>query len=447
MTHLPHLSRRDWLRLSAAGVVGTSLSGWMETLAADTAVHPQRRRSCILLWMPGGPSQLETFDLKPGHANGGPFKAIDTAVPGIQISEHLPQLARHMKHLAIVRSLTSKEGDHPRATYLLRTGRVPQGPIEYPSLGSLLSKELGDERSELPSFVSIAPYRFFGGQDAYGAGFLGPRYAPMVIGERAVGFGVPQGQDSYEQALKVQDVTPPNEITREQVNARINLLQGVEKDFLDRYPDAASHSHQSAYDRAVRLMQSSAARAFNLGDEKASVRDAYGRNLFGQGCLLARRLVERGVPFIEVSLSGPNGLGWDSHGNNAGTVRQLSETLDPAWATLMADLKDRGLLDTTLIVWMGEFGRTPKFPRPDGRDHWPNGFSAVLGGGGIKGGQVVGDTGPDGASIKDRPVTVPQLLGTICQALGIDHQKQNISNTTRPIRLVEPGTQAVQEIL
>jgi uncharacterized protein (DUF1501 family) len=187
-------------------------------------------------------------------------------------------------------------------------------------------------------------------------------------------------------------------------------------------------------------MRTAAAKAFDLDEEKAAVRDGYGRNLFGQGCLLARRLVERQVPFVEVTLNG-----WDTHGQNAATVRGLSQTVDAAWAALMTDLKERGLLDTTLIVWMGEFGRTPKFPRADGRDHWPNSFSAVLAGGGIKGGQVIGDTGPGGEEIKERPVTVPEFLATVCQALGIDHQKQNLSNVGRPIRIVAPGTRAVQE--
>jgi uncharacterized protein (DUF1501 family) len=189
-------------------------------------------------------------------------------------------------------------------------------------------------------------------------------------------------------------------------------------------------------------MQTTAGKAFDLDQEKASLRDGYGRNLFGQGCLLARRLVERHVPFIEVTLDG-----WDTHGNNAASVRNLSQTLDAGWSALMSDLKERGLLASTLIVWMGEFGRTPKFPRPDGRDHWPNCFSAVLAGGGIKGGQVIGDTGPDGAAIKNRPVAVPELLATVYAALGIDHQKQNLSNVGRPIRLVAPGTKTVQEVL
>jgi uncharacterized protein (DUF1501 family) len=437
MSELPRLSRRDWLKLSAAGVVGYSASGWLERLAEAAAPNPARKRSCILLWMSGGPSQLDTFDLKPGHKNGGPFKPIATRVPGIKISEHLPKIAEFMDHMVIVRSLNSKEGDHGRATYLLRTGYLPQGPIRYPSLGALVSKELGNERSDLPNFVSIAPFPILG-QGAYGSGFLGPRHAPLAVG--ATGGG--PGPANPDRALRVADLTPPGAVPPDHTDARIDLLRGVQHDFLARHPDLPALSHQDAYARAVRLMKTAAAKAFTLEEEKASVRDAYGRNLFGQGCLLARRLVERRVPFVEVTLPG-----WDTHGGNTATVRSLSRTVDAGWSALMRDLKERGLLSSTLIVWMGEFGRTPKFPRPDGRDHWPNSFSAVLAGGGIKGGQVIGDTGPDGAAIKERPVTVPELLATICQALGIDHTRQNLSNVGRPIRIVPPGTQPVREAL
>jgi hypothetical protein len=439
MTRVPSLSRRDWLRLTTAGALGVSMSGWFEVLAADAAGDPQRKRSCILLWMSGGPSQLDTFDLKPGHANAGPFKPIATSVPGIQISEHFPKIARQMDHMAIVRSLTSKEGDHGRATYLLRTGYLPQGPIQYPSIGALVSKELGDEGSELPNFVSVAPFRILN-EGAFGSGFLGPRHAPLVVGEAGNQAG-PQGQNP-DRALRVEDLAPPAAVGKDRTGARLDLLGEVQRDFLAGHPDLPASSHQNAYDRAVRLMRTAAARAFDPDEEKAALRDSYGRNLFGQGCLLARRLVERQVPFVEVTLNG-----WDTHGQNAATVKSLSQTVDAAWAALMHDLDERGLLATTLIVWMGEFGRTPKFPRADGRDHWPNSFSAVLAGGGIKGGQVVGDTGPGGESITDRPVTVPEFLATIYQALGIDPMKQNISNVGRPIRLVAPGTRAVQEVL
>jgi hypothetical protein len=436
---MPSLSRRDWLRLTALGA-GASASGWLNLLAEDVARNPQRKRSCILLWMSGGPSQLDTFDLKPGHPNGGPFKAIDTSVPGIKISEHFSKIAKYADHMAIVRSMTSKEGDHGRATFWLRTGYLPQGPIQYPSIGALVSKELGDDQSELPNFVSVAPFRILN-QGAFGSGFLGPRHAPLVVGETPGGLGQ-QGQNNIDRALQVRDLAPPANVTRDQTDARLDLLTQVQRDFLADHPDLPALSHQHAYDRAVRLMRTSAAKAFELDEEKAAVRDGYGRNLFGQGCLLARRLVERQVPFVEVTLDG-----WDTHGGNTATVRNLSQTVDAAWSSLMRDLKERGLLETTLIVWMGEFGRTPKFPRPDGRDHWPNSFSAVLAGGGIKGGQVIGDTGPDGTVIKDRPVTVPEFLATVCGALGIDHKKQNLSNVGRPIRIVAPGTKPVQEAL
>jgi uncharacterized protein (DUF1501 family) len=437
MTRTPRLSRREWLKLSAAGVAVGSSSGWLGALAADAAKNPQRKRSCILLWMSGGPSQMDTFDLKPGHANGGPFKAAETSVPGVRISEHFPQVGKLAEHLAIVRSMNSKEGDHGRATYLLRTGYVPQGPVQYPSIGALVSKELGDEHSELPNFVSVAPFRALN-QGAFGSGFLGPKHAPLIVGEG----GAARPAPNADQALRVQDLAPPTDVGRGQADARIDMLRQVQRDFAAGHPDAPAGSHQSAYEAAVRLMRTAAAKAFNLEEEKTEVRDAYGRNLFGQGCLLARRLVERQVPFIEVTLNG-----WDTHNNNAQQVRNLSQTVDPAWAALMRDLKDRGLLETTLIVWMGEFGRTPKFGRADGRDHWPNTFSAVLAGGGIKGGQVIGATSDDGASIKDRPVSVPELLATVCAALGIDHEKQNVSNVQRPIRIVAPGTHPVQEAL
>lgn len=438
---MSRLSRRDLFRLTTAGVVSYSASGWLEALAADAAVDPQRKRSCILLWMSGGPSQLDTFDLKPGHANGGPFKPIATSVPGIQISEHLPKIARYMDHMAIVRSMTSKEGDHGRATFLLRTGYLPQGPIQYPSIGALVSRELGDDRSELPNFVSVAPFRVLN-QGAFGSGFLGPRHAPLIVGESANAVVVRPGQNNADRAIRVEDLKAPADVGKDRTDARIDLLKEVQQEFLAGRPDAPALSHQSAYERAVRLMRTGAAKAFELEEEKASIRDDYGRNLFGQGCLLARRLVERRVPFVEVTLNG-----WDTHGQNASGVRTLSQTVDSAWSALMRDLKERGLLATTLVVWMGEFGRTPKFPRPDGRDHWPNSFSAVLAGGGIRGGQVIGDTGPDGAAIKDRPVSVPEFLATIYQALGIDHQKQNLSNVGRPIRLVAPETKAIREAL
>jgi hypothetical protein len=446
ISDLPRLSRREWLRLTSAGVVAYSMSGWLEKLAADTASNPDRKKSCILLWMNGGPSQMDTFDLKPGHANGGPYKEIQTSAPGLKISEHLPKIAQFGDKMAVIRSMSTKEADHARATFYMRTGYLPQGPIQYPTMGSLISKELGQPDFPLPNFVSIAPYRFFS-PAAYGSGFLGPQHAPLIVGDTGLQFNQP-GQMNYEQMLKVQDLDLPREVSEKQADARIDLLKDLENDFAATHPGVGPHSHQTAYERAVKLMKTEAAKAFRLEEEPDRVREAYGKNLFGQGCLLARRLVERGVPFVEVTLGGlnNNALGWDTHAQNFEIVKQLSGVLDPAWAMLMEDLKNRGLLDSTLIVWMGEFGRTPDI-QGDGRNHWANAWSTVLAGGGIKGGQAIGKTSADGTTVEDHAVSVPDFLATICSALGLDPLKQNNSNVGRPIRLADKGAKPIKEIL
>jgi uncharacterized protein (DUF1501 family) len=431
------LTRREWLKLTTAGAMSYSMSGWLEALANGAATDPKGRRACILLWMNGGPSHMDTFDLKPGHANGGPFKAIDTSVPGMQVSEHLPKVAKLGQHLAIVRSMSTKEADHGRATYTMRTGHAPGGPIQYPALGALVAKELEPPDAELPGFASIGPSRFLS-PGAYGPGFLGPRYAPLVVGENAANGG---GQQP-DQALRVQALNLPAGVSLTHAAARVQLLDEMEEDFLAERSGVASLSHRTAYQRALTMIRSPAAKAFNLDEESKELRDRYGRNLFGQGCLLARRLVERGVPFVEVNLGG-----WDTHQSNFTAVQRLSEVLDTGWSTLLEDLKDRGLVESTLIVWMGEFGRTPKINNSNGRDHWANSWSTVLAGGGIRGGQVIGKTGADGMAVEERPVSVRDFLATVCLALGIDITKQNPSNVGRPIRIVEPGAQPIKEVL
>jgi hypothetical protein len=445
------LTRRDWLTLSAAGVVGYAMSGWLGNMAAHAAENPDRRRSVILLWMSGGPSQMDTFDLKSGQANGGPYRPIATAVPGIQISEHLPRVARMTGDMAIIRSMASREADHGRATYQMRTGYTPTGPVQYPTLGALFSRELERPGAELPNFVSIAPYPFFS-PAAYGPGFLGPQYAPMVLAaDQQSLLPIPGAQPvNYEDSLRVPDLDPPAGVTGQRSTARVELLDAMEREFIESRPGLPSQSHHGAYQRAVTLMRSAATRAFDLDEEPAALRDRYGRTLFGQGCLLARRLVERGVPFVEVSLAnvGNLALGWDTHINNFDGVRRLCEVLDPAWATLMADLRDRGLLESTTIVWMGEFGRTPRINPQQGRDHWANAWTTVLAGGGIRGGVVHGRTSADGTAVEsDRPTSVPDFIATIARAVGIDGTKQNLSNVGRPIRIVEPTGQPIREVL
>src|SRR5262249_1653921 len=381
-------SRREWLTLSAAGVLGGSMSGWLKALANGGAKAPQRKRSCILLWMDGGPSQLETFDLKPGHENGGPYKEIQTNVPGIRISEHLPKIAEHVDRMAIIRSMSTRDAGHGSAAYLMHTGHPRGEVVNYPSMGTVFARELEPPGLELPGFVSIAPAGL--SSEVFGSGCLGPRFAPLVLadgGQTTIGYS-PPGY-GYEQLLKVQDSDLPAGVDAKQGARRVQLLEEADEEFLRDRPSGPTLSHRAAYQRAVTLMRSEAAKAFTLDDEPKELRDRYGRNLFGQGCLLARRLIERGVPFVEVTLSTVIGLnpGWDTHQNNFGGVKKLSSVLAPAWATLMDDLKDKGLLDTTLVIWAGEFGRTPKINATAGRDHWARSWSTVLAGGGIKGGQ------------------------------------------------------------
>ncbi|MDB5314079.1 MAG: hypothetical protein JWO38_8281 [Gemmataceae bacterium] len=432
-------TRRHFLRTGAAALTMTA-SGWLGRLARVAGADPSRKRSCVLLWMSGGPATIDLFDLKPGHANGGPFKEIATTVPGLRVGEHLPNLAKWGDRLAVVRSLSTKEGDHGRATYLLRTGTVPQGGIDFPTFGSLVAKELADDRADLPAFVSIAPQRVLA-PTAFGPGFLGPRYAPLVIADGRGGAG---GADAagVDRDLKVQNLDRFGGVAAARADDRLGLMRDLEADFVARRPGPTADAHRAAVDAAVRLMKPETARAFDLADEKPTLRDKYGRNLFGQGCLLARRLIERHVPFVEVTLDG-----WDTHANNFDQVKTLCGTLDAAWAALMGDLADRGLLDTTTVVWMGEFGRTPKINPQKGRDHFSKAFSTVLAGGGIKGGGAVGKTTKDGNDVDDRPVGVPDVLATVCTAIGVDPEKQNLSNVGRPIRLVDKAGSPIREVL
>lgn len=434
------LSRRDWLRLAAVGGVGASASRWFPALAAETAAEVRNKRSVILLWMPGGPSQIDTFDVKPGHANNGPFKSISTAVPGIAISEHLPQLATQMSHLALLRSMTTKEGDHGRATYLLRTGYAPEGPVRYPSLGAALSKELAETENDLPDYVNIGGNNLIFNPAAFNSGYLGPRYAPLNVSA----FNNQNGP-----TFQVPNLRANPSVSQHAHQTRLQFLQDIDAEFQAQRPDPTIDSRRAAYERALRLMRSQAGQAFDLESESPALRDRYGRNTFGQGCLLARRLVEQGVPFIEVPLSTvPSGnfVGWDTHQNNFEAVKQLSAILDPGWATLISDLQERGLLETTLIVWMGEFGRTPTINGQGGRDHYPAAWSTVLAGS-IRGGQAIGKTNAGGTAVTDRPVSHADLIATICRAVGVDPSRQNMSNVGRPIRLADPEAQPITEVL
>ena len=426
------MDRRQWLRVAGLGIGGMSMSGWLPALIArEMGTSP--RRHCILLWMGGGPSQTDTFDMKPGHENGGTFKEIATNVPGVRFSEHLPRLATTADKLTIVRSLSTKEGDHARATHMMRTGHAAGGAIRHPALGAALAKELSEPADKLPNYVSVVPQRV-GNSDAYGAGYLGPRYGPLVVDATQ---STPSGKGRVE--LKIESIRPPAGVNATRIERRLQLWRQLQDRFLKEHPSASPLAHQVVYQNAVRLMRSDAAKAFDLSEEPDRVREKFGRGRFGQGCLMARRLIERGVSVVEVSLSRSKigGLGWDTHVDNFTTVASLCAELDAGWASLMEDLQSRGLLESTTILWLGEFGRTPRINRNAGRDHFPAAWSCVFAGGGIAGGQVFGKTSPDGMHVEEAKVGVGDILATLCTAIGVAPGRKNISNTNRPISIVD----------
>jgi hypothetical protein len=410
------MNRRDLLKMSAAGIAGASMSGWLDVLAARADETRAATKNCILLWMDGGPSHKDTFDLRPGTDQGGPFSAIQTNVNGIQISEHFPQYA------AIIRSMSTPEGAHPRAKYNLHTGyREGQGGIVYPSIGSIVAKELGDEQATLPNFVSV-------GNRSYGSGFMGPRYQPLVVTDPA------RGVENLRSA-----------VAEGQFASRLGLLDELEQGFQRTHQSHTANAHRTTVQRAVTLMRERGAQAFDISREPEASRRPYGTGKFAEGCLMARRLIETGVKFVEVTLGG-----WDTHQNNFERVRQLSSQVDPAMSALVSDLRDRGLLDSTLVIWMGEFGRTPRINArgaQPGRDHYPRAWSSVMVGGGIRGGQVIGRTDAQAATVTDRPVGTLDFMATVCRVLGIDYNKQNQAANGRPIRIVDRGANPITQII
>jgi hypothetical protein len=410
------LSRRGFLRRLGAGTAAVAGLGWLDWLTLHADEVRKAGKSVILLWMAGGPSQFETFDPKPGAETQGPTRAIPTAVPGIDIAEHWTKLAAVTKDLTFIRSMTSKEGNHGRATYLLHTGYPPSGGIVHPGLGSLVASEIGPADFDLPSFVSIQ------GQSV-GPSFLGVQYAPFVV---------------TDPNRPPDNLAAP--VAADRLQRRLGLLKELEEPFARAGAAEQVRDHQALYGQTAQMVLSPRAKGFDLSAEPEKVREAYGRSPFGQGCLMARRLVEAGVTFIEVQSSG-----WDTHGNELPTLKKLIPPVDQGTAALLADLKLRGLLENTLVVWMGEFGRQPRINLTAGRDHFPTAFNVALAGCGVKGGQVIGATDPLGTDVAERPVTVPDLFCTFCRALGINPRKENQSNVGRPLRIVEGG-QAVAEV-
>ncbi len=428
----------------SAGLGAVSASGWFPSFAHALANDPNRRRHCILLWMSGGPSQTDLFDMKPNHENGGEFKEVQTAVPGLRFSEHLPKLAGMSDKLAIMRGLSTKEGDHGRGSYLMRTGHKPMGPIQYPCIGASLAKQLAEDALKLPGNVSIGTYRAFN-QDAFSPGFLGPRFGPLFVGATDVP-GAVTNDDAGFPNLQVQSLQRADGVTEQRMDQRLKIWRRLQSQFVSSRRAGAAGTHNEVYEGAVRLMNSDDAKAFDLSQEPKKLREAYGANVFGQGCLMARRLIQSGVPFVEVSLgTNSGGVGWDTHSDNFNAVERLSKILDDGWGTLMRDLEDHGLLESTTILWMGEFGRTPTINPAAGRDHFPNAWTSVLTGGGIAGGQAYGRTSADGTTVEDGKIGVQDLLSTLCAALGLGSAPSNMAPSGRPIPISEGNV--IEEVL
>ncbi len=408
-----HLTRRSLLQ--AAGLSGTTwLTPFADLLALDAERGKSRGKSVILLWLSGAPSQLETFDPHAGSPIAYGTTSIKTAAPGIELASSLEQTAEIMSDISLIRSVVSREGDHQRAIYNIKTGYRPIPALRHPSIGAVVCHELPNAAVEIPTHVSILPNQWPGR-----GGYLGAQYDAFQIG------------DPTKPLPDMRDRT-----SDERSENRLESLSVVEAAFAKgRHPDldASKTLHVATVEKARRMMTSDQLKAFDVTGETAEVRAAYGDTPFGRGCLAARRLVEAGVRCVEVTLGG-----WDSHVNNHESQAGRVAILDPAFAMLIRDLKQRELLDNTVVLCGGEFGRTPKLNGLEGRDHWPHGFSLALAGGGIAGGRVVGATDPSGEKqAPDRPVPVADIHATIQTVLGIDPQDELMTTANRPLALSE----------
>jgi hypothetical protein len=402
----PSIDRRGFLAL--AGLSWLTPVGQLLARQAEHSREPAR--SLILLWLSGGPSQLETFDPHPGTTAAGGTKAIKTALSGIQLAEGFEQLADQVGSIALIRSMVSKEGDHERGTYMMKTGYRPDPTVVHPSIGAVCCHELPVGRTDIPRHISILT-----GQWPSRGGYLGGEYDAFQVGD-------PKGT--------LPDVTAPVAGPRE--IARVRDLDVVERAFArGRQSRVQATLHREALARARVMMTSEQLKSFDISQEPASVLAEYGDSAFGRGCLAARRLIEAGVRCVEVTLDG-----WDSHVNNHEVHRKLVKQLDPAFAALLRDLARHQLLDRTIVLCCGEFGRTPKINPFGGRDHWPTGFSLAIAGGGLRGGQVIGATDPEGTKNPAQPTTVEDVHATVLKALGLDPLKENIAPLTgRPLKL------------
>ena len=355
---------------------------------------------------------MDIWDLKPGAPTGGEFNQISTSADGVAICEHMPLMAQQMHHMSIIRSMSTREADHMRGRYYMHTGYVPNPNVEHPSYGSVVAHELADQVPELeiPPFVSV-------GGNSIGPGFLGMTWAPFVVNSNGSVRNLDMGVDPSRMA------------------ARLNMLSSIEQKFIGEKRGGAAEDHEKVLDKTVKLMSSDQMAAFKVMEEPEAVQERYGQTGFGRGCLMARRLVEAGVPFVEVDLGG-----WDNHNDIFNTLadRKLPE-LDKAMSALVSDLADRGMLDDTAIIWMGEFSRTPNINGNGGRDHWARSWSVVVGGAGFNRGMAVGETSSDGKEVVTDPYTSQDVMASVLHSLGISLEKTFTAKNGRPMKIANSG--------
>jgi len=414
-----HFSRRSLLKGLVTTAGGMAVANWGALFHSQTIAAEAKRsgKRCIMLYMEGGASQIDTFDMKPGRRTAGPFCPIQTNVTGIQVCEFLPNIARHADKLAIIRSMRTQSVDHGIGGYHMHTCYPSSQRFPHPEIGAMIAKYCENPESDLPSFVKIGST-----SGIYGAGYLGPQYEPFVVADD----GKLPGFASPSIASDIQD-------------RRGELLNFMEQRFAEQRPGEPFASHRTSELRTLRLMR--ARQAFDVSAEWEKARDRYGDNKFGRGCFTALKLVEAGLSFVEIGH-----YGYDTHIDNFPICKANFSILDPAWASLLNDLHQRGLLKDTLVVWTSEFGRTPAINNRAGRDHFGRAWTVVLAGGGIKGGQHYGASNADGFEVQDNPVNEGDYFATIYKTLGIHHRARHYLGS-RPIWATPEGSKPIQELL
>jgi uncharacterized protein (DUF1501 family) len=417
-----HPNRREFLRVGSLGFLGINLAQYLaleQGIAASTSPAKRKAQACILLWLDGGQSHIDTWDPKPNSS----FKPVSTNVPGIQVSELLPRLARRMDKLSIIRSMQTLENNHAQATHYVATGHRPSTSMRFPSFGSIITKEVGP-RSTIPPYVMVPAMPKGKNFDApFKAYFVGAQYDPMII------------PDPSQESFDVPDLSLPKSVTLAALEDRRAFLKIVDQTYRKKVQDAEFANLDTFREQAWNIITAPGVRdAFDLSKESDKTKEAYGRTGFGQSALLARRLVEAGCRFV--TAGGYKAQAWDTHSTNDKALKdELAPTYDQTLSALIDDLEQRGLLESTVVIALGEFGRTAHINPNGGRDHWPDCWSVVLGGGGIAGGKVVGASDSQGAFVSERPVSMGDMFATVYKAFGIDWTKTYMHPIGRPLKI------------